>query len=69
MADTGRSFEDEVIDRLARIETRLDSLPDHEHRIRSLEASRWRQIGAVSVLSAFLSAAAEAVIIHLRGHA
>ena len=68
MADTGRSFEDEVIDRLARIETRLDSLPDHEHRIRSLDASHWRQIGAVGVLSAFLSVAAEAIFIHFRGH-
>jgi hypothetical protein len=68
MADNSRSFEDEVIDRLARIETRLDGLPDHEHRIRSLEASRWRHIGAVSVLSAFLSAAAEAIFVHFKGH-
>ena len=52
-------FEDEVIDRLARIETHLEGIngqrADHEHRLRSLEKRQWVLAGAAAVLGPVLA--------------
>ena len=54
MPDT--SFQDDVIDRLARIETNqtneLAHRKDHNHRIRALERWKWYLAGAIAVGSA-----------------
>jgi hypothetical protein len=53
------TFEEEVIDRLARIETTVASMPprlqDQETRIRNLEKRQWMLSGAAAVLGATLS--------------
>jgi hypothetical protein len=53
------TFEQEVIDRLARIETHVESaavrLSDHEVRVRSLERRQWLLAGAAAALGPFLS--------------
>jgi hypothetical protein len=53
--DGAFTFEEEVVDRLARIETTLKSLPDQETRIRSLEKRLWILSGAAAVLGPTLS--------------
>ena len=65
--NTVRPFEDEVIDRLARIETKLETVSDHEKRIRVLEASRWKSIGAATVLSSAFTMIVEGIFIHMKG--
>lgn len=48
-------FQSDVIDRLARIETRLEALvtpsEDHEMRIRAIETKQSRLTGAMGLLS------------------
>jgi hypothetical protein len=55
MKHAADTFEEEVIDRLARIEVTLESLPDQETRIRNLEKRQWMLSGAAAVLGATLS--------------
>jgi hypothetical protein len=59
MTHAADTFEEEVIDRLARIETTLESMTprllDQETRIRSLEKRQWILSGAAAVLGATLS--------------
>jgi hypothetical protein len=48
-------FEGEVVDRLARIETKLDNgistkLSDHEERIRDLEIYKWKLMGGLALI-------------------
>ena len=53
------SFQKEVIDRLARIEARLDGISDHEERICALEGALERGKGfsaAISVVIGLISA-------------
>lgn len=49
----------EVVDRLARIETKLDAAlktkDDHETRLRSVERKQWLYAGGVAAVSAYLS--------------
>ena len=53
------NFEGEVIDRLARIETKTDAAVeahrDHEERIRGLEKRMWTVGGAAAVVGAVLT--------------
>jgi hypothetical protein len=53
------SFEDDVIDRLARIETHLENTisrsKDHETRLRTLERRQWLLAGAAACLAPVLA--------------
>jgi hypothetical protein len=45
-------FQQDVIDRLARLEEKLDARADHETRIRALERFRWIVVGLAAAVSA-----------------
>ena len=49
----------EIVERLARIETKLDSAlsiqADHETRMRAVERKQWLHSGGVAALAAYLS--------------
>jgi hypothetical protein len=53
-----RPFEEEVIDRLARIETTLESAAgsrqDHETRLRKVEKSQWLLFGGAACIAPLL---------------
>lgn len=63
------SFQREVIDRLARIETHLNGLletqKDHDKRLGSLEALRVQVLSWSTALAAVVSAAATYILPHL----
>lgn len=65
-------FERDVIDRLARIETRLNDLvedtKDHDRRLGSLEALRVRLLSWSAVLATVVSAGATYVLPLLFNH-
>ena len=48
-------FEDDVIDRLARIEERVSAVPDHETRLRTVEKRQWLLAGVAVGLGPLLS--------------
>lgn len=53
-------FEQEVLDRLARIETRInngitDKIQDHEKRVRFLERALWVAMGGFGLLQIAIS--------------
>ena len=50
MANTNMTFEEEVIDRLARIETSALALNDHEVRIRKVENRQTTWLGGAGVI-------------------
>jgi hypothetical protein len=60
------TFEEDVIDRLARIETGLLQIPDHEDRIRALEKRQYKQLGAATLLSAIIGICADLLFEHMR---
>lgn len=49
----------DVIDRLARIETKLDTLiigeTDHETRLRSVERGQWKHSGSMLILAPLMT--------------
>ena len=57
---------DDALERLVRIETKLDSVvdgrADHESRLRHLEQWMWRAAGAAAVVGGLVGAAAGAVV-------
>lgn len=59
MIKTTMSFEEDCIDRLARIETNLQAAiasdVDMENRVRSLEKRQWHFLGALAILGALLA--------------
>jgi hypothetical protein len=60
------TFEEDVIDRLGRIETNLEMVPDHETRLRSLETSHNRAAGRNGLLSVFGGGVAAFLLNHFR---
>jgi hypothetical protein len=59
-------MQDDVIVRLARIETKLDAalldIDDHETRVRSLERGYWKVVGAASVIAAIVAKVTERIV-------
>ena len=59
MTNTSMSFEEDCIDRLARIETNLQAAiasdKDMEDRVRSLEKRQWHFLGALAIFGAMLA--------------
>jgi hypothetical protein len=45
-------FQQDVIERLARLKEKLDARADHEKRIRALERFRWLVVGFAAAVSA-----------------
>ena len=59
------TFEEDVIDRLARIETNALVVADHEARIRTVEKRQTFQLGQVSVIAAIIGLASGWLSTHL----
>lgn len=57
-------FESDVIERLSRIETHLEDLPDHETRLRSIENKQWLRDGGLGVMAALLGYLGYHVTLH-----
>jgi hypothetical protein len=47
-------YEQEVIERLTRIETKIEAAADHEPRIRSLENRQWALSGGLGIVGVVL---------------
>lgn len=50
-------FETQVVERLARMETKIDHIADHETRIRTLERMIWIAAGAATAGGGVVGAA------------
>lgn len=61
---TDIEFRVEVVDRLARIETKLDAMGTHEARLQTLENGRSRWGGIVATASVVLSTALTLILRH-----
>lgn len=59
----------DLMERLVRIETKIDAMldknEDHEDRIRTLEASRWKIAGGLLVAAPIITALANRAIPHV----
>jgi hypothetical protein len=60
---------EDIVDRLARIETKIDTLiigeSDHETRIRAVERGQWKHTGSMLVLSPLLLYVANKLGFHI----
>lgn len=71
MSDTNKPTAAEMLaridSRLSVIESKIDTLSDHEDRIRALERHRYQSAWLISMLSAVATAALVAVIVKAIG--
>lgn len=45
-----KTIQEEILERLARIESKMDKIADHEKRLRFLEKGFWILIGAIGLI-------------------